>query len=164
MKKQERRLKVIFTYQKKAIRICLGLLVMSIVIASCAGGSDEQQIKNLLQRSMKAWNEKNYRALYEMQTPNVRERVSYEGFKNYTRGASGLIHLFFGKGKTEISDIEVRVRGGWGYASYKIRKDGEVIDSVDEDIFRKVKGKWYDVADNPMVPGYNKEDLPPEKR
>jgi ketosteroid isomerase-like protein len=72
--------------------------------------------------------------------------------------------LFLGPGKIEISDIKIRVEGQWAYGSYKLRKGGEVIHSTDKDIFRKIKGKWYDVVENPLTPGYNREDLPPEMR
>lgn len=56
------------------------------------------------------------------------------------------------------------IKGQWAYVSYEIKKGEEIIDSIDKDIFRKVKDKWYDVVDNPMIPGYNREDLPPDRR
>ena len=148
------------------MKVIYSLLIAYFIfsLVSCTKSSDEQKIKNLLQRSTEALNEKDYRTLYEMQTPNSKRRVSYEDYRDYIQGGLGLILLFIGEGEIEISNIEVRVNGQWGYASYKFGRDGEVIDSVDEDIFRKVGGKWYDVADYPIEPGYNRDDLPPEKR
>lgn len=152
--------------QKKLIGIGIGIGVIVIVLVALFSGgvSNERQIKKLIQKSAKTWNEKDYRTEYERMTPNARKKVSYEEWKDYTKGLSSFVLLFLGPGKIEISDINVRIKGEWGYASYKVKKGGEIIDSIDEDIVRKVKGKWYDVAENPMDPGYNREDLPPERR
>lgn len=152
--------------QKKLIGIGAGIAVIVIILVALFStvGSDERQIKKSIQKSVKAWNEKDYRTEYERMTPNYRNKISYEEWKNYAKGLSSLGLLFLGPGKMEISNINVSIKGEWAYASYKIKKGGEIIDSIDEDIFRKVKGKWYDVVDNPMIPGYNREDLPPDRR
>lgn len=157
---------MISTQQKKLIGIGAGIAIIVVVLVAffSAGGSDERQIEKSIQKSVKAWNEKDYRTEYERMTPNYRNNVSYEQWKNYAEGLSSLGLLFLGPGKMEVSNINVRVKGQWAYASYKMKKGGEIIDSTDEDIFRKVKGKWYDVVDNPMMLGYNREDLPLDRR
>ncbi len=161
---------MISTQQKQLIGRLIGIgagiviIVVVLVAFFSAGGSDEQQIKKSIQKSVKAWNEKDYRTEYERMTPNARKKVSYEEFKDYAQASNALLLLLLGPGKVETSDINVRVEEEWAYASYKIKKEGEIIDSIDEYIFRKVKGKWYDVAESPMEPGYNREDLPPDRR
>jgi len=140
----------------------MGILILFLV--SCSKLNDEQQLKNLVKKNTEAWNKKDYHTLYEMQSPNFRANVSYETYKDFVQSASGVISLYLGSGKIKTSDIHVNVRGEWGYVSYKIKKGKEIIDSVDEDIFRKVKGKWYDVEESPIMPGYNREDLPPDKK
>ena len=142
--------------------LLIACFVFSLVL--CTKPSDEKQIKNLLQRSTEAFNEKDYRTLYGMQTPNFKKEVSFDYYRDYFQGAFGLTFLLFGEGKIKISNIEVRVKGQWGYANYKFGKKDEIIDLIDDDIFRKVEGKWYDVVEHPIIPGYNKDDLPPEKR
>ena len=151
---------------KKSVAIGVGLAAIVVVAVTLLriGAGDEGQIKNSIQKSVKAWNEKDYRTEYERMTPNYRKKVSYQEWENYAKVLSGLALLFLGPGKIEIRNINVRIKGEWAYASYKIEKGGEIIDSINEDIFRKVKGKWYDVVDNPRTPGYNREDLPPDRR
>lgn len=157
---------MISTQQKKIIGIGAGIVIIVVVLVAffSAGGSDERQIEKSIEKSAKAWNEKDYRTMYGALSPNARKKVSYEGFKDYVQASNALWLLALGPGKVEINDINVRVEGEWGYASYKIKKEGEIIDSTDEDIFRKVKGKWYDVVENPIEPGYNREDVPPDRR
>jgi len=146
------------------------LILLSIIVLIALTGmttvackkSDEELVKDLVYRSTEAWNNKDYRGMYEMMSPNYRKQASYEEFKEYMQGIAGLLLIALGTTKFEVSNVEVKIANSWAFASYRIVVEEEVIDSAEDDIYRKVEGKWYDVAEDKLTdPGYNEEDLPP---
>ena len=84
-------------------------------------------------------------------------------YDEFSQGARAVWLALFGPGNIELIDISVRVEGEWAYVIYKMVRDGEVlveITSTYPDVYRKVGSRWYDVAEDPMEPGYNVEDVP----
>lgn len=143
-----------------------GILVVLIVlllasVAGCGGGakSDEAQVESLLKWECSAFNQKDWPAMYAMMSPNYRQTASYEEFEDFA-GTTADLWFSMGGDKLHLTSISVRIEGEWAYASYKLMQDGEVVDWITDDIFRKVGGKWFDVAEAPIEPGYNYEDLP----
>ena len=145
------------------------VLVSIVVLIALIGAttvackkSDEALVKDLIYRSTEAWNNKDYRAIYETMSPNYRDTTSYEEFEEYIQGVAELLLVTLGTTNYEISGIEVRIEDSWAFASYSIVVEGEVIPPMGDDIYRKVEGKWYDVTEDKLSdPGYNEEDLPP---
>jgi hypothetical protein len=145
------------------------VLVSIIVLIALIGAttvackkSDEALVKDLIYRSTEAWNNKDYRAIYETMSPNYRDTASYEEFEEYIQGVAELLLVTLGTTNYEISGIEVRIEDSWAFASYSIVVEGGVIPPMGDDIYRKVEGKWYDVTEDKLSdPGYNEEDLPP---
>ena len=146
------------------------VLVSIVVLIALIGAttvackkSDEALVKDLIYRSTEAWNNKDYRAIYETMSPNYRDTTYYEEFEEYIQGVAELLLVTLGTTKYEISGIEVRIEDSWAFASYSIVVEGEVIPPMGDDICRKVEGKWYDVTEDKLSdPGYNEEDLPPD--
>ncbi len=145
------------------------VLVSIIVLIAFSGAtavackkSDEALVIDLIHHSTEAWNNKDYQAIYETMSPNYRETASYEEFEEYIQGVAELLLVILGITNYEIGSIEVRIEDSWAFASYGIVVEGEEIDLMGDDIFRKVEGKWYDVTEDKLLdPGYNEEDLPP---
>ncbi len=155
--------------------LVLGSVIVLIALigattAGCTKG-DEALVEDLIYRYTEAWNNNDYQAMYEMMSPNYRETASYEEFEEYIEAVAGLLLTTRGTTNYEVSDIEVRVEDGWAFASYQtvaegggtmlIIVGGKQIPRPTEDIYRKVEGKWYDVAESSFDPGLNEEDLPP---
>lgn len=130
---------------------------------TCTLKSDEALVKDLVYRSAEAGNNNDYRAIYEMKSPNYREIVSYEEFEEHMERVLEVILAALGTTTVvEVIDLEVRIEDSWAFATYGIvMEGGEVIRPSVENIYRKVEGKWYDVAEVWFDPGYNEEDLPP---
>ena len=155
---------------KRKILVLASVLVLIALIGATAAAckkSDEALVEDLINRSTEAWNNDDYEAIYEMTSPNYRETVSYNEFEEFLAGVASLYLMAFGTTNLEVNDIEVRIEDSWAFASYGIVIGEEVIPMLpgEEDIFRKVAGKWYDVAEDPLLdPGYNEEDLPPGYR
>ena len=130
--------------------------------------SDEKQVETIIINGGELLNEKDYQALYETMNTNYLLNASYRRFQDYVQENITAVLVLVGPGKWEVTDLRVRIEGDWAFANYKMRKAGEVIISVPddtetEDIYRKLDGKWYDVAEDPSDPGYNFEDLPPQR-
>jgi hypothetical protein len=149
------------------------LLVLVVVIvlifltgastATCTLKSDEALVKDLVYRSAEAGNNNDYRAIYEMKSPNYKEIVSYEEFEEHMERVLEVVLAALGTTTVvELIDLKVRIEGSWAFATYGIvMEGGAVIPPSAENIYRKVEGKWYDVAETLVDPGYNEEDLPP---
>jgi hypothetical protein len=156
---------------KLALVAFLVLSLMTLpLLAACGDGdepqpkSDEQQVRELIIKGLEAWNEGDWRTVYEMCSPNYRQTASYEEFKDFCERASDAMASLYGTTKVElVGDVNVRVEGEWAYATSKLRLGNIVVDMAEpgeEDIFRKVAGKWWDVTEVPIDPGYNPADLP----
>ena len=142
------------------------LLLVAVVIGGigCGGeGGDEQEVVNVIKRQVRAFNDKDWYTAYETMSPNYRATFPYEDFTEYSEAAWALWLVAFGPGKLEVTDISVRVEGEWAYATLKLLWNGDVVHtytSASPDIYRKVNDRWYDVAEDPMEPGYNVDDVP----
>ncbi len=131
--------------------------------ATCTLKSDEALVKDLVYRSAEAGNNREYQAMYEMKSPNYREIVSYEQYEEHMERIVAMLLAALGTTTVvELIDLEVRIEESWAFATYGIvMEGGAVIPPSAENIYRKVEGKWYDVAETLVDPGYNEEDLPP---
>lgn len=158
--------------KKKLIVIIAACIVAIIVIVTVARPTvgplrtDEQQIRELVRRGIDAWNSEDYQLMYETMSPNYRQTASYQEFRDYHENLRSLLVLGVGTDQMTIDEdsIEITIiNGEWAYVTYRIWIDGTEVDLVkegQEDILRKVGGKWYDVTELLDDPGYNTEDLP----
>lgn len=126
--------------------------------------SDEALVKDLVYRSAEAGNNNEYQAMYEMKSPNYRGIVSYEEYTEHMERMVAMLLAVLGTTTVaEVIDLEVRIEKSWAFATYGIvMEGGAMIPPSAENIYRKVEGKWYDVAETLADPGYNEEDLPPD--
>ena len=142
------------------------VLALAVVAVACGGGvGDEREVTDLVKQQEMAFNDEDWYTSYQMMSPNYRATCSYEEYEEFSQEARAMWLALFGPGNVELIDISVRVEGEWAYATYKAVLEGEVLwalTSTTPDIYRKVDGRWYDVAEEPMEPGYNVADLPPE--
>ena len=150
--------------------LLVGLLILVLVVpllgAGCGDsqpGPDERQLTDLVKQVEGAFNDEDWYTLYQTMSPNYKATCSYEEYDEFSQGARAMWLALFGPGNIELIDISVRVEGEWAYVIYKMVRDGEVLvelTSINPDIYRKVGGRWYDVAEDPMEPGYNVDDVP----
>lgn len=152
-----------------AFILCVLVLVVLLAGAACTKSdtsqsgttqTDTTQVADLIKRATTLFNERDYQGMYNTYSPKYRQVASYSDFEQYARSAVEL-WLAMGGGRASVSNISVRIEGDWAYASYTLLRSGEVVDRVTDDMYRKVSGKWYDVAEDWTQPGYNSEDLPP---
>ena len=147
-----------------ALALALALLVGTFGCSS-NGADDEQEVRDLIEGQVAALNEVDLETVYNHKTPSYRSRVTAEEYEGFILVAyadflpqvqSGAVEVF-------IADVEVRVEGEWAYITGKLGVDGTVLlEYTDEapDIWQKIDGKWYDVEENPLFPGYDPSELP----
>ena len=151
---------------KKLVILLIPLLILALVMGAvaCGGGAgDEQQVIDLMKQSVRSFNDEDWYAMYQTMSPNYRATCSYEEYEEFCQEAWAMWLALFGPGNVEATDISVHVDGEWAYATYKLVQDGDVLGeltSTNPDIYRKVDGRWYDVAEDPVEPGYNVDDVP----
>ena len=126
--------------------------------------ADKYQVEGLVKQSLQYIVTADFRGLYESMSPNYRSNATYENFAFFFMAGTGRVFRDSAAEDWEITDISVRLDGDWAFASYTLREDGSVrlrTGSIGlEDLYRKIDGEWYDVAEDPRDPGYNDEDLP----
>ena len=120
--------------------------------------SDEKQVETIIINGGELLNEKDYRALYETMSTNYLLNASYRRFQDYIQENITAVLVLVGPGKWEVTDLRVRIEGDWAFASYKMRKAGEVIISVPddtetEDIYRKLDGNGMTLLKTHQTPG-----------
>ena len=151
---------------RKLAIVLVPLLVMALAVGpvACGGGvGDERQVTDLVKQQEMAFNDEDWYTSYQMMSPNYRATCSYEEYEEFCQEAWAMWLALFGPGNVEATDISVHVDGEWAYATYKLVQDGDVLGeltSTNPDIYLKVGGRWYDVAEDPMEPGYNVDDVP----
>jgi hypothetical protein len=122
---------------------------------SAAGGvlnggqaKDESEVRALIARQMKLFQQENWRELYQTYSPRFREDCSYNDFLD---GASSASLLGFDPGEADIDELDVRIEGTTAYATYIQTYEGQDIEAVtedDPDLYVKIDGKWYDEVDS----------------
>ena len=137
-----------------AVAAVLGVVVLVLFLAGrlgggggdggLGGGSDEDQVRALLERYASLWNDRDWRGLYETAPPAVRESCPFEEFRD--KVAFGF--AFTGGKEIDIRDIDVTVEGDTAYASYDIYVGGEFFNREDSYRFVKEDGRWYDKDDD----------------
>ena len=123
-----------------AIGVILAVLALSGVIGGGSGGSDEDQIKSMLQREADLLNKRAVQSFYELYSPDSHANCALDDFKR----TAGSVFLVIGDNKIEVRDISVDVEGDVAYASYDTYLGGELLNHEEADRFVKVDGRWYD--------------------
>ena len=134
-----------------AVAAVLGVVVLVLFLAGplggdggLGGGSNEDQVRGLLQRSVSYWNDRDWRGMYELTSPTDRATCSFEDFV----GMVAFAFAFTGGEDAELRDISVSVDGDRAYASYDVYFGGEYFVREDDDVFVKENGRWYDKDDD----------------
>lgn len=141
------------------ISVAFLLIFSGVSSVSCQITSDEQQIKNLVKRHIKATFNEDFRALYVMLSPGMRKEYSYEEFcqeyKEETEGLEDILEIFR---NVKVTDIEVVIEGNKAYASYTMVLDKRAVEKLEElgyssewiaqsvpygDTFIRIDGRWY---------------------
>ena len=148
-------------------------MTAAIVLATCAAvmpaqaaSGDEAAIKALETRFAAAFNAKDIDAIMKVYAPDESLLVfdvvpprQYAGAKAYRKDWEGLLALFQGSPKFEISDLNVVAVGplGYGHSIQRVSgtdTKGQPIDLTVRvtDVYRKLKGNWLIVHEHVSVP------------
>ncbi|MCH7699588.1 MAG: nuclear transport factor 2 family protein [Chloroflexi bacterium] len=142
-----------------------GLMVLGVVVAAAlallfalacgggdgafSGGSDEAQVRAVLERETKLIRQGDWRDLWELLSPQTREQCPYGEFLSDLQGDLVFFRALVGDpDKIGISEVEIEVVGDTAFASYITTIEGEDVDFNENDIFVKVDGRWYDVDED----------------
>ena len=141
------------------------LLVLALVLGAigCGGKSDEEEILELIDKQIAAINDLDLETFYETRIPNYRARVTLEEYQAFAEPVWGQYSQMLSTKQLKVTNVTVRVEGDWAYMTGQVVLNGDVLQSytsASPDIWRKVGGKWYDVVENPLDPGYEPDDLP----
>jgi uncharacterized protein (TIGR02246 family) len=131
-----------------------------------AGSSDEAAIRALESRFAAAFNAKDIDAIMRVYIPDESLLVfdvvpprQYAGAKAYRKDWEGLLGLFKGSPKFEITDLNVAAVGpvGYGHSIQHVSgtdTKGQPVDLTVRvtDVYRKVKGNWLIVHEHVSVP------------
>ncbi len=108
------------------------------------GGSDEGQVTDLVKRSGEAFNDRDWRELYNLYSPSERAGCSFEEFQQY----AAFVFSFTGGQELSGQNVRVEVDGDRAVASYDLYVGGEYYDHEDGDVYVKEDGRWYDVDED----------------
>lgn len=124
-----------------------GVVVLIVFLAGPFGGgggigsgSDEDQVRALLKRSVSLWEDRDWRGMYDLMSPTDRETCSFEEFLEL----AALVFAFTGGEDIEPRDTSVTVEGHRAYASYDVYVGGNFFVHEEADVFVKENGRWYD--------------------
>lgn len=144
-------------------------LVLIVATLGCGGDGDdedeEEKIRALVDERISCMNSGDYETVYNMATPEWRERVTYDELYNFLMVAMGEFITMVQSGEAEvaITDINIRVDGDWAYMTGTQKVGGMSIQEYTEDtpdVWQKIDGTWYNVQTDPRFPGYDPGDLP----
>ncbi len=139
------------------------LAVLAVSLSSVFRQDQKSRVVSVIKRGFKLFNDGDWESYYnELMTPNYRREASYEEFKSYMELASGLGQLM-GPGGWAVRDIQVQVEGDCAYATYRIFKGGRLVDTLRDEPYRLIGGRWYEVAKERVNPGYNEADQCPPR-
>jgi hypothetical protein len=145
---------------------------LALIGIGCGGGvggiyetpSDEQQVIDVIKRQEEAFNNKDWRTSYQTMSPNYRKTCPYDEYVQFMDQVWSWWQQYYGPGRLKTNVKNVRVEGQFAYVIVEIAKDSQILvpaNPTDPDTYRKVDGKWFDIADEPGDPGYNADDLAP---
>jgi len=123
-----------------------GLVLLVLGLTGTLGGagseSDEGQIASLINRSAKAFNERDWMESYALLSPAARSRCSFEEFS----ARAALVAASYGN--LTARNITVAVNGDHAIAAYDVYANGEYLGRIDDDAYSKEAGRWYDEDDD----------------
>ena len=153
----------------RAAATVAGIIAVAICMTAMpvqANTRDEAAIRALVERFVAAFNAKDIDAIMKVYVPDDSLLVfdvvpprQYVGPSAYRKDWEGLMSLFKGSPKFEISDLHVFAAGNLGYG-YSIQHvsgtdtKGQPIDLTVRvtDVYRKIKGHWLVVHEHVSVP------------
>ena len=149
-----------------AMAVVVGLAASLTALPALASGKDEAAIRALETKFAAAFNAKDLDAIMKVYVPDASLLVfdvvpprQYAGADAYRKDWQGLLGLFPGSLKFEISDLHVFAAGALAYG-YSIQHlsgadaKGQMIDLTVRvtDVYRKIKGHWLVVHEHVSVP------------
>ena len=110
---------------------------------------DEAELKSLVERQAELFNNRNWNAWWEMYSPATRNVCTADHFASEGRAVLTEIEAAIGPvERFEVTDISIAVRGNTALASFTLLADGVELEYLEDDIWVKVDGRWYDVDEN----------------
>jgi hypothetical protein len=125
--------------------VVLTIAAALVATSACGGGdgtSDEDEVREFVERQITLFKAADWPALYDTYSPDARAACSYEEFLAVYEGVDpvDLQSLVY-------EDLQITVDGDRATASYVVTRGGEEIERASADAYVKVDGEWYDELD-----------------
>jgi ketosteroid isomerase-like protein len=142
------------------------LAIIAFAPTASANGTDEAEIRSILDRFAKAFQDRDMKTIMAMYAPgdvlvayDVVAPLQYAGFDAYRKDYESFLSQYEGPISLQYRDMHVGVSGDVGYAFGLERMSGTLKGGSKSDmwlrftsIFRKINGRWKDVHDHISVP------------